>query len=165
MSNKRLTNSDTINEKFYTPDYLMAHLYKMLIDNNIEATEWLENSAGDGKIIDFLKSKSDKPIIAYDIHNESGREDIKECNYLKEKIEYKCGRVAFINPPFTKGIKFLYKALKECDYVASIMSINSLLNIEYDNYELVGNIYFKKMVEFGDIKVSIILIILKNKGI
>ena len=78
-------------------------MWDILQEENIIAEEWLENSAGSGRMVDFLKSKSDKKIIAYDIINETGREDIKECNYLKEKIEYKKGRVAFINPPFTKG--------------------------------------------------------------
>lgn len=85
-------------EKHYTPEFLIQKMWDILQEENIIAEEWLENSAGSGRMVDFLKSKSDKNIIAYDII--TGREDIKECNYLKEKIEYKKGRVAFINPPF-----------------------------------------------------------------
>jgi len=123
-------------EKHYTPTELMEYCYNIIENNvNFEITEWLENSAGSGNIIDFIKTKSDKPIIAYDILNETGREDIKECNYLKEKIGYKQGRVGFINPPFNKGLKFVYKTLEECDYVVCILALNSLLNLDYEKYK------------------------------
>ena len=154
-----------MNEKHYTPIKYMDIMWNMLKENNIEATEWLENSAGSGNMIDFLKTKSDRNIIAYDIKNETYREDIKECNYLKEKLDYKQGRVAFINPPFTKGLKFVYKSLKECDYCVALLSVNSILNFDYDNYEAVGIIYYKKNAMFGATKVDICFMLLKNKEI
>lgn len=150
-------------EKHYTPEFLIQKMWDILQEENIIAEEWLENSAGSGRMVDFLKSKSDKKIIAYDIINETGREDIKECNYLKEKIEYKKGRVAFINPPFTKGLKFVYKALEECDYCIALLSITSILNLNYDKYEAIGYIYYKQKVKFENANVEICIMLLKKK--
>lgn len=154
---------DNMNEKYYTKIEYLDIMYNMLKNNNIEAEEWLENSAGCGNIIDYLKGKSDKNIIAYDIHNETNRSDIKECNYLKEKIEYKKGRVAFINPPFTKGLKFIYKALDECDYCIALLSISSILNLNYDKYEAIGNIFYRKKADFGNTTVDICFMLVKKK--
>jgi hypothetical protein len=94
-------------EAHFTTDELINEMF-LLKDKYVDfdITEYLENSAGDGRIID----RFDKPYIAYDIN--SLRDDIKEVNYLKEKIEYKKGRVCIMNPPFAIGLKFLYKALK-----------------------------------------------------
>lgn len=146
-------------EKFYTPDNLIDELFSLkdrFVD--FEITEYLENSAGGGAICD----RFDKPYIAFDIKPEPNRLDIKECDYLKEKIEYKKGRVAIINPPFQKGLKFLYKALKECDYVVSILIQNSLLNIDYSKV-WVDEIQLWRNVKFDGCKVSIILVACRNK--
>ena len=158
--NKDINN---MNEKYYTQQEYINIMWNIIKENNINATEWLENSAGSGNIIDFLKSKSDKNILAYDIVNETNRLDIKECNYLKEKIEYKAGRVAFINPPFTKGLKFVYKALEECDYCVALLSISSILNLNYDKYEAVGYIYYINNAMFENTKVSISFMLIKKK--
>jgi len=150
-------------EKHYTPQFLMDDMWEMFKTySNGEPTEFLENSAGSGNIIDFLKTKSDAPILAFDIFNETGRPDIKQCDYLKEKIEYKSGRVAMINPPFQKGLKFVYKALKESDYCISILSVNSFINIDYDKYE-VDRIWVYRKVDFGSCIVSICIVAIKNK--
>lgn len=151
-------------EKHYTPEYLLDELFELLDTYHKEPIlEYLENSAGSGNIIDYIKSKrSCKDYIAFDINNETKRIDIKECNYLKEKIEYKPGRVAVINPPFNLGLKFVYKALKECDYCVSILSINSFLNIDYDKYE-VDKIWIYRKIDFGTCKTSICMIAIKNK--
>jgi hypothetical protein len=157
-------NKENKVEKHYTTDYLYNYLKDNILDvfHKEEITEFLENSAGDGRMIDFLKEKYNLPVLAYDIHNETKREDIKECNYLKEPIEYKKGRVAFINPPFTKGLKFVYKALEECDYCVAILSVNSFMNIDYDKYE-VDTIDIFRDYDFGTCKVGISLIGIKKK--
>jgi hypothetical protein len=160
-----IKNKNNMEEKYYTPLFLINKMWDILQEENIQAEEWLENSAGAGAMIDFLKLKSDKNILAYDILNETGREDIKECNYLKEKIEYKKGRVAFINPPFTKGLKFCYKALDECDYCIALLSITSILNLDYDKYEAIGYIYYKKSVKFENVNVDICIMLLKKKDV
>jgi hypothetical protein len=146
-------------EKHYTPSELLDEMFsleKRFVDFDI--TEYLENSAGSGNIIDRFK----KPYIAFDINNETGRQDIKECDYIKEKIDYKEGRVCIMNPPFAKGLKFLYKALKESDYVISILSQNSLLNIDYSKV-WVDEIQLYRNYNFGSCKVSIIIVACRNK--
>lgn len=150
-------------EKHYTPKFLLEDLNSLVKEFAPNPTEFLENSAGAGFMIDYLKEQyPNTPIIAYDIYNETKREDIKECNYLKEKIDYKEGRIAFINPPFTKGLKFAYKSLEECDYCFAILSKNSLINIDYDKYYLLKAHYWK-MVDFGSCKVDVILYALRKK--
>ena len=149
-------------EKHYTPIELLDEMWDIVERFHPNPTEILENSAGGGAMIDYIKDKSNVNIIAYDIHNETLREDIKECNYLKEKIEYKEGRLAFINPPFQKGLKFCYKALEECDRVIAILSQNSLINIDYDKYYLEEGQLWRN-VDFGSCKVSICIISLRKK--
>lgn len=151
-------------EKHYTTDYLYDYMDRNVLKKYYDGkiSEFLENSAGDGGMIDYLKSQYDVNVIAYDIHNETGREDIKECNYLKEKIEYKPGRVAFINPPFNGAIKFIYKTLKECDYCVCISSVNSFLNLDYTKYE-VDCIDIFKNYDFGSCKTTICIMGIRNK--
>jgi hypothetical protein len=151
-------------EKHYTPEYLYNYMYDEVLKKYYtgEITEFLENSAGDGRMMDFLKEKTNIPVIGFDIKNETNRVDIKECNYLKEKIEYKEGRVTFINPPFAGGLKFVYKALKESDYCVAILSANSFMNIDYDTYE-VDTVDIFKNYDFGSCKVSICIIGIKKK--
>lgn len=146
-------------EKFYTPKELIDEMH--LLKNkyvNFEITEYLENSAGGGSIIDSF----DKPYIAYDIEPEPDRTDIKKCDYLKEKIEYKSGRVAMINPPFQKGLKFVYKSLEEAEYCIAILSKNSLLNIDYSKYWLDECQVWRKY-DFSGTKVDIILIAIRKR--
>ncbi len=152
-------------EKHYTPEHLNVEMLEMLQTYHKEPiTEFLENSAGSGRLIDYIKKEyKGIPVIAFDIHNETHREDITECDYLKnKKIGYKKGRVSFINPPFQKGLKFVYKALEECDYCVSILSINSFLNIDYDKYD-VDKIYIYRKVDFEGCNVSICIIGIKKK--
>lgn len=150
---------DDRKEAHFTPDYLIDEMFDLLKRfYKGEITEFLENSAGDGRIID----RFDKPYIAYDI--DPLRDDIKKSNYLKEKIEYKSGRVCVMNPPFTPGLKFLYKSLKECDYVVSLLSQNSLLNIDYSKV-WVDEIQLWRKTDFGTAKASIILVACRNKNI
>jgi hypothetical protein len=146
-------------EKFYTPEELINELF-ILKDKfcDVEITEYLENSAGGGSICD----RFDKEYIAYDIQPEPDRGDIKQCDYLKEKIDYKPGRVALINPPFQKGLKFVYKSLEECDWTFAILSQNSFLNIDYSKY-WVTEIQLWRNYEFPGCKVSICLIAIRKK--
>lgn len=141
-------------------EYMSEILEKNFDINNI--TEFLENSAGDGEMIDYIKDKYQKPVIGYDIVNRTGREDILIGDYIKQKLEYKRGRVAFINPPFAKGIKFCYKSLTECDYVVSVLSVNSFVNLDYDKYK-VDDIYIFPNYNFGTCKQSVCIIGMKIK--
>jgi predicted RNA methylase len=123
-------NSNNKLEKFYTPKPLIDELF-ILKDKccDVEITEYLENSAGGGAICD----RFDKPYIAFDIEPEPNRLDIKKCDYLREKIEYKQGRVCIMNPPFHKAKKFINKSLKECDWVFCIVSSMTLFNFDFKN--------------------------------
>jgi hypothetical protein len=150
-------------EKHYTPKELLDHMWAIkdqFVD--FEVTEWLENSAGAGYILDYIKERSDKPTLAFDIMNETKREDIKECNYLKEKVPYKNGRVCIMNPPFQNGLKFLSKAVEECDYVISILSLNSLLNLDYSKIWVDEILMFRKY-DFITCKASIIIVGCRKK--
>ena len=148
-------------EKHYTPGKLTDEMFKLkekYIDFDI--TEYLENSAGGGSIID--RFEKDIPYIAFDIEPEKYRDDIKKCDYLKEKIDYKEGRVCMMNPPFNKGLKFLYKALKESDYVICILSQNSIINIDYTKV-WVDEIQLWRNYDFGTCKASCTVIACRNK--
>jgi hypothetical protein len=151
-------------ERHLTTTYLMEYMDKEILQKYYREpiTEFLENSAGYGDMIDYLKSNYDVPVLAFDIQNDSGRSDIIESNYLKTKIEYKPNRVAFINPPFAKGLKFVYKSLEECDYCVAILSVNSFMNIDYDKYD-VDYIDIFKNYNFDSCKVSICIIGIKKK--
>jgi len=151
-------------EKHYTTEYLCKYMDTEVLKKYYKGSisEFLENSAGSGLLVDYLKSEYNLPVLAFDIKNETNREDIKECNYLKEKIEYKNGRVAFINPPFNKGLKFLYKSLEECDYCVAILSVSSFLSIDYDKYD-VHTIDIFKNYNFGTCKTTICIIGIKKK--
>ena len=146
-------------ERHFTTEYLYNYMNTEILKKYYKGdiTEFLENSAGDGRMVDYLKSEYNLPVLACDISNDYEREDIKECNYLKEKIEYKKGRVGFINPPFNKGLKFIYKTLEECDYCVAILSVSSFLNIDYDKYD-VDTIDIFKNYDFDSCKTTICII-------
>lgn len=148
-------------EKHYTTDELIEELKSLQKRFYPQATSFLETSAGDGRLIDAFKDII-PDYIAYDIENETKRDDIKECNYMKEKIEYKKDRVCLQNPPFAKGIKFIYKALEECDYCISILSVNSFLNIDYSKY-WVDEIQIWRKVQFEKTKVSICIVAIRKR--
>ncbi len=147
-------------EKHYTPEYLIDEMLSLVNRfygfNN--TTQFLETSAGDGAILEKLNI----PYIAYDILNETNRYDIKQCDYLKEKILYKKGRVAIQNPPFAKGLKFVYKSLEECDYYVALLSQNSLMNIDYEKY-YADEIQLWRNIDFGSCKVSICIVAIRKK--
>lgn len=154
MSNLRYSGDK---EAHFTTDELIDEMFDLLKKYyKDDIVEYMENSAGDGRIVD----RFDKPYVAYDIN--PLRDDIKECNYLKEKIEYKKGRVCMMNPPFNKGLKFLYKALRECDYVITILSQNSLLNIDYDKVWC-DEIQLWRKYDFDTCKAGVILVACRNK--
>lgn len=155
-------NKENSLEKHYTPVWLLEDMNKLIKKHYGSYTSILENSAGEGAIIDYFKDKNDVPITAYDINNTTNRTDILETDYLKAKVDYVKGRVAVINPPFSKGLKFVYKALEECDYCVALLSSNSFLNIDYDKYE-VDEIWYYKSADFITCKQSVMIIAMKKK--
>jgi hypothetical protein len=157
MGNIKESNKE---EKHYTPKVLIDELFNILQRNHKEPiTEYMETSAGDGRIID----RFDKPFLAYDIINETERKDITEANYLKTKIPYKKGRVCVQNPPFHKGLRFMYKALEESDYCVSILSSQSINSIDYSKY-WVEEIQLYRGFQFEKCKTGIVLVGVRKKG-
>ena len=163
MSNKKVGDL----EKIYTPnkltDFLIEQVKKF---NNTPITEILEPAAGSGQMVDRIQEHYESvPILAYDIYNETGRDDIIEADFLKLKgLEYKPGRITIMNPPFTKGLKFIYKCLEYSDLVFAITSSNSFMNVDYDKYEML-ELYFIKQAEFSDgNKYAINIMVIKKKG-
>lgn len=154
---------DNMKEKCYTKDILIKELEYMMMTYFPNATSFLETSAGDGRLIDYFKDRINN-YIAFDIQNDANRDDIKECDYLKEKIQYVPNRICIQNPPFQKGLKFVYKALEECDYCVTILSANSILSIDYSKYWVDEFRLWKKM-EFDNItnRVSIVVIGIRKR--
>lgn len=159
-------NKENPQEAHYTPQWLIDELFNLLEEyfdtNNI--TELLENSAGDGRIIEEFIKRYNKPYIAFDIDPQPTNPKIiinKE-NYLKKEIEYKPGRIAIINPPFSKGTKFCLKAVKESDFVVAITAKNTLLNLDYEKIWL-EKAYVYKKVDFNSCKVGIAILIMRKK--
>jgi len=138
-------------EKIYTPKALTLEMLDILEEFFTEPiTEFLEPAAGDGAIIDVLREVyPDTPIKAVDIYNESKRDDIYEMDFFKTKIPHKKGRVTIMNPPFSKGIKFIEKALELSDYVISITGANSFINIGHLEPQI-DRIHIHKKYKFND---------------
>lgn len=160
MSNYKGEDRDEFHS---TTEYLYNYMYDEILMKYYKGDikEVIETSAGDGRMIDFLNDKGHE-VIGFDNKNRNNRDDIKTCNYLKEIIEYKKGRVCFQNPPFAGGLKFVYKSLEESDYCVSILSLNSFLNINYDKYEVDTIDIFRKY-DFGSCKVTICIVGIKKK--
>jgi len=158
---------DNMLEKIYTPEsltlYMLNHLKTYY---NGVITQFLEPAAGAGNIIDVLyKEYPSIPVIAYDIFNETKRNDICESNFLKEMIEYKKGRVTIMNPPFSYGNKFLKKCISISDFVISITGVSTVLNFDYSLAEVKKIDIFKNMI-FSDgksYKCAVIVIDCRNK--
>ncbi len=153
MSNKKKGSL----EKVYTPNKLTDFLVDIIKDKcDFNITEILEPSAGSGQMIDRLQHHyPDTNILAYDIFNETEREDITEADFLKlnkkkiKDLEYKSGRITVMNPPFSKGLKFIYKSLEVSDMVFCITSSNSFMNLDYDKY-ILEELYFIKKAYFSN---------------
>lgn len=142
-----------------TPHELIVELFDLLKRfYTDEITEYLEPAAGHGRICDYF----DKPYLAYDIEKYTDRKDIQISNYLKTKIPYKKGRVCVMNPPFNLGLKFLYKSLEESDYCVTILSQNSILNLDYTKY-WAEEIQLWRNYQFETTKVSISIMAVRKK--
>lgn len=117
------------NNKYYTPEWLIEKMVNKIKELNIEISEILEPSAGDGRFIPYLK-KLNENVIAYDIEPDS--EEVIKQDFFELDIKYKKGRIVVGNPPF--GIrgnlyrKFINKSTQIADYVVFILP-----KIQYNN--------------------------------
>jgi hypothetical protein len=162
MANYNKEKDPKFLEAHYTPQELIDEMF-ILLDKFYKGdiTEFMENSAGDGRFLDIFKNMN-IPYIAYDIDNPTNRTDIITKDYLKEKIDYKKGRVCLMNPPFAKGVRFLKKAINECDYVITILSSNSIMNLDY-NTIWCDEIQLWRKYDFGSCKTDITIIACRKK--
>lgn len=124
-------------------------------------TEVLEPSAGAGDLTKIIKEYLDVPILQYDI--EPQREDIIQQDFLKLKLDYKPGRICIMNPPFNKGLPFIRKAMESCDYCVTIVGQNSLLNINYDEFDFIEMYSIDKQPFKCGLIAGIGIVLLKRK--
>ena len=153
MSNKKAGDL----EQIFTPNKLTDYLIDNFIkDRNI--TEIIEPTAGSGMMLDRIKERfSGIKTIAFEIDSgqTNGREDIWVENFMDKKLykkydlEYKKGRIAIMNPPFSKAIKMMYKCLEICDIVYCIAGQGMFLNLDYEKY-VVDDIHYIKKATFAD---------------
>lgn len=156
-------------EKYYTPSDLINFILdesEKWIDIHNDIDQFLEPASGAGAMIDILKERYNKPVEAYDIFNETLREDIIQSDFLKLKIEYKPKRFTLANPPFNKGTKFLWKCMEVSDYCCFILSASSIANIDWDKVQEtfeVNKIQIKKKQQFDRCVTAISIVYLKRK--
>ena len=160
-------------EQIETPHKLTDYLINNFIKDKENITEILEPTAGSGLMLDRIKHHFPNiPTIAFEIDSGqiNGREDIWIENFLDKKLfkkhnlEYKKGRVAIMNPPFSRAIKMMYKCLEICDVVYCIAGQGMFLNIDYEKY-IVDDIHYIKKATFADNKeYTINMISLRKKS-
>lgn len=116
-------------DKYYTPfnlaKYCIDKTYKIIGKENI--IEVIEPSAGNGSFSNQIKN-----CIAYDLEPEG--ENIIQQDFLQLNIEYKKGRLIIGNPPYgsrnTLSVQFYKKSVKLADYIAFILPISQLNNVQ-----------------------------------
>ncbi|MGM9745979.1 MAG: hypothetical protein ACI30H_03360 [Paludibacteraceae bacterium] len=122
-----------LNDKYYTSKKLAKELiditFEVLTNEGYSITDIIEPSAGSGSFSNQIN------CTAYDIEPED--ENIIKCDFLKEPIEYKKGRLCIGNPPFGNRNSLSIKFFKKCciigDYIAFIQPISKQCSsLEYD---------------------------------
>lgn len=129
----------------------------------VNITEVLEPCAGAGDLTKAIREHLSVDILQYDLFPQ--QDDIIQQDFLKLKLEHKEGRGCIMNPPFNKGIKFIYKAMESCDYCISITGMNSLINIDYNKYEFIEMYAIKKQPFKCGLKADIGIFVIKRKGL
>lgn len=112
-------------DKYYTPTDIAKHCIDVVNGLNLDITEVIEPSAGNGSF-----SLQIPNCIAYDIEPE--HKSIIKQDFLKLKLPYKQGRLFIGNPPFgnrnSLSISFYKHACKMGDYIAFVQPISQLDN-------------------------------------
>ena len=151
MSNRNRSN---LLEKVYTPDILTLELIELLRKHSQEPLEaLLEPCSGSGSIVDVLYKEFPKtPVIAYDIFNETKRDDIIEADFLKLDLKYTPGTACITNVPFHLSIKFINKIMAVSDIGIIITGSTTLLSNKMWNSDIfdVVSVHHKKYVPFSD---------------
>jgi len=137
-------------DKFYTPINTSKKCIDIAFNEFKDITDIIEPSAGNGSFSNQLN------CVAYDI--EPDEETIIKQDFLTLKLNYKKGRLIIGNPPFgdrnNLARKFYKKSCLLCDYIAFILPISQLNNIDslYE-FDLVKSIELEVMSYSGiDVK-------------
>ena len=144
------------NDKYYTPQETAHKTYEICKLHNIEISQVIEPSAGNGS---FLKLIPDS--IGYDIEPEDN--SIIKADFIKLNIDYQKGRLIIGNPPFGErnnlSRSFFKKSVKISDVVAFILPITQLNNtntlFDFDLVESIDlgvatvNNFYLKMFNFS----------------
>ena len=117
-------------DKYYTSTtlakYCIDKVYSIIGKENI--SEYIEPSAVGGVFLDYLPTNTK----AYDIEPEDDR--IIKQNYLELDVPYKENRCIIGNPPYgarnTLSVQFFKKSIQIADYIAFILPISQLNNIQ-----------------------------------
>jgi|688.fasta_scaffold119361_3 hypothetical protein len=138
------TLNNMVNEEHYTPQDVIDMMFQVrdkYVD--FEITQYLEPSAGDGRMIEGV----DKPFIAYDINPKSDK--VIHGDFLTTDISYLKGRLTIMCPPFSLVHDFVEKTLDISDYVIAMLPRQGLTNVI--NYETthVDCAYMYKEYDFG----------------
>lgn len=123
------------NDKYYTPidlaNYCWDKVLEIIGEENI--SEVIEPSVGSGN---FLQHPIGFVHFAYDIEPEcqSNTTHIIKGDYLSQDINYLWGRLVIGNPPYGRCLnmaqKFFKKSVDIADYIAFILPISQLNNIQ-----------------------------------
>ena len=112
-------------DKYYTDKNIVDKCLKIINDLDLDITEIIEPSAGNGAF-----SLQIPNCIAYDIEPE--HESIIKQDFLQLNLPYKKGRAIIGNPPFgtrnTLSVKFYKKSILLGDYIGFILPISQYKN-------------------------------------
>jgi len=125
-------------DKYFTPVSIANHCYDVVIDligeDNID--EIVEPSVGNGSFLHH-SIVNRKPMLCIDI--DSGVDnvngiDIIRADWLEYPIDYRSNRLVIGNPPYGSRMnlaqKFFKKSVVICDYIAFILPISQLGNVQ-----------------------------------
>lgn len=126
-----------INDKYYTPEEVVEDCLTFVRSLNLNVSEIIEPSAGDGAF-----SKKIKNCTAYDIAPED--ESIIKADFLTLDVPYKEGRLIIGNPPFgnsnSGSVRFFKKAVEMADYIAFIQPISQYKNnLQMYQFDLISS--------------------------
>ncbi len=114
-------------DAYFTSQELVDIVMGLFSGLEFEISEYIEPSAGSGVFLDYF----DKPYKAYDI--EPMDERVIREDFLELDLHYLEGRAVVGNPPYGRCLslaqKFFRKAVGISDYIAFILPISQLNNI------------------------------------
>ena len=117
-------------DKYYTPKDVVEMCVAEVLKLNLEISDVIEPSAGNGAFITSIEEMFNVSKTFYDIAPE--HDLVIQQDFLTLKEDYKNGRLVIGNPPFGDRnalvLKFFKKAVCLGDYIAFILPISQLNN-------------------------------------